>query len=180
MSDKSIIKILKKIKTEECFVAFTEYYKTIFPRKQLSKDEFDDLFSPILNNTTKCYNKLAKEGTVEIYEAFVAMTLFSEGDFDLKLLGMFRSFDVDESGTIDRAELLNFILSGTNGLFNLLGLQEPNRNEILDYSSDIFNSIDRDNSGKIDFEEFKAWIKNSHDLQDFTLKYTGVQTFESA
>jgi len=37
-----------------------------------------------------------------MYEAFVAMTVFSDGDFNLKLKGLFRSFDTDDGGTIDR------------------------------------------------------------------------------
>ena len=39
---------------------------------------------------------------MDIYEAFVAMTVFSDGDYDFKLLGMFKSFDVDNGGSIDR------------------------------------------------------------------------------
>ena len=68
----------------------------------MSQEEFDDVFSPILNDTSKCYTKLQKDGRVDIYEAFVAMTVFSNGDYDFKLLGMFKSFDVDNGGTIDR------------------------------------------------------------------------------
>ena len=41
-----------------------------------------------------------------MYEAFVGMTVFSDGDFDIKLNGLFQSFDVDNGGSIDRAELL--------------------------------------------------------------------------
>jgi len=37
------------------------------------------------------------------------MTVFSDGDFDLKLKGLFQSFDVDLGGTIDRGEYLKFV-----------------------------------------------------------------------
>ena len=91
----------------------------------MNKVEFDEIFSPILNDTTGCFNKLQKEGLVEIYEAFVGMTVFSEGEFDLKLLGMYRSFDVDNGGTIDRKEMLSFLFAAIFGLCKLLDLEPP-------------------------------------------------------
>ena len=114
------------VSTEKCFLAFTEYYQTIYPKRDLSREEFDELFSPILNNTNTCFSKLKKEGEkVDIYEAFVSMTVFSEGDFDLKLHGLFRSFDVDNGGSIDRTELLNFLQAAISGLCKLLELPVP-------------------------------------------------------
>ena len=108
------------------------------------------------------------------------MTVFSEGDYDFKLLGMFKSFDVDNGGSIDRQEFLTFLYAAIFGLCKLLDLQQPNRDVVLEYSYGVFREIDEDGSGEIEFEEFSGWIKNNTDLQDFLLKYTGVQTFESA
>jgi Ca2+-binding EF-hand superfamily protein len=105
------------------------------------------------------------------------MTVFSDGDFDLKLKGMFRSFDVDNGGSIDRSELLTFLYSAIYGLCKLLDLKTPSQNQVLEYSYSVFKEIDEDNSGEIDYEEFVDWIKQNIDLQDFLLKYTGVQTF---
>lgn len=51
---------------------------------------------------------------------------------------------------------------------------------MLEYSYGVFREIDEDGSGEIEFEEYSGWIKNNTELQDFLLKYTGVQTFESA
>ena len=50
----------------------------------------------------------------------------------------------------------------------------------MDYSYSVYKVIDEDMSGEIDYNEFRDWIRNSVDLQDFLLEYTGVQTFESA
>jgi len=66
------------------------------------------------------------------------------------------------------------------GLCKLLKLPVPSSSCILKYSYDVYKEIDEDMSGEIDFEEFRTWIRNSHELQDFLLVYTGVQTFESA
>jgi Ca2+-binding EF-hand superfamily protein len=93
---------------------------------------------------------------------------------------MFRSFDVDNGGSIDRSELLTFLYSAIYGLCKLLDLKTPSQNQVLEYSYSVFKEIDGDNSGEIDFSEFAGWVKNNVDLQEFLLKYTGVQTFESA
>ena len=53
------------------------------------------------------------------------MTVFSDGDFDLKLLGLFRSFDVDNGGSIDRSELLTFLYAAIYGLCKLLDIKTP-------------------------------------------------------
>ena len=50
----------------------------------------------------------------------------------------------------------------------------------MEYSYLVFKEIDGDNSGEIDCDEFSSWVRNNVDLQEFLLKYTGVQTFESA
>jgi len=68
----------------------------------LTYDEFNDVFSAVINNTAVVFEKLRFNEHVNIYEAFVAMTVFSFGEFDLKLEGLFRSFDCDDGGTIDR------------------------------------------------------------------------------
>ena len=51
---------------------------------------------------------------------------------------------------------------------------------MLSYAYDVFKEIDDDMSGHVDFSEFRDWIRESIELQDFLLLYTGVQTFESA
>lgn len=150
--DQSALKQFKRIKTDDLFVVFTDYYNTIYPRKQLKQEEFDEIFSPILNNIGNVFNRLKKDGdVVDMYEAFVGMTVFSKGDFDKKLLGLFRSFDVDNGGTIDRQELLMFMYSAIYGLCKLLQLESPSRTAVLDYSYVVFLDIDGDNSGEIDF-----------------------------
>ena len=40
--------------------------------------------------------------------------------------------------------------------------------------------MDEDHSGSIDYDEFEHWIRNSDDIQDFLLMYTGQQTMDRA
>ena len=94
----------------------------------------------------------------------MAMTVFSEGDFDLKLLGLFRSFDVDNGGFIDRQELLSMLFSAIFGLCKLLDLKPPTQDQVMEYSYSVFKEIDGDNSGEIDCEEFSDWVRNNVDL----------------
>ena len=56
----------------------------------------------------------------------------------------------------------------------------PEKSSIMEYSYAVFKLIDEDNSGEIDYNEFKNWIKDSEELQLFLLTYTGVQSFENA
>ena len=99
-----------------------------------------------------------------MYECFVAMTVFSNGDFDLKLKGLFRSFDTDDGGTIDWSELLTFLKAAIQGLCKLLKLPVPSLGQILEYSYSVYKEIDSDMSGEIDFDEFSQWVRNSIEL----------------
>ncbi len=76
--------------------------------------------------------------------------MFSKGDFELKLLGLFRSFDVDNGGSIDKNELITFFESAINGLCKLLDIALPNRNSILDFSYVVFKEIDSEDTGEIE------------------------------
>jgi hypothetical protein len=40
--------------------------------------------------------------------------------------------------------------------------------------------MDDDGSGSIEYDEFETWIRNSDEIQDFLLKYTGQQTMDRA
>lgn len=61
-----------------------------------------------------------------------------------------------------------------------MGLPVPNREDIAQFAYQAFKEIDADNSDTIEFEEFSIWVRDSGDIQDFLLKYTGQQTFERA
>ena len=65
---------------------FDDYHKNYYPKVDLNEEEFDDLFSPIINSTKTLYKKLIQTNNlVNMYEAFVILTVFSEGRFETKL-----------------------------------------------------------------------------------------------
>lgn len=43
-----------------------------------------------------------------------------------------------------------------------------------------FKQMDEDGSGDIEYDEFEYWIRNSDEIQDFLLRYTGQQTMDRA
>ena len=108
------------------------------------------------------------------------MTVFAKGDFELKVRGIYLAFDVDESGFIDRKELMTLLVNGVQGLCKLVGIPVPHKEEMMQYAYSVFKVIDSDNSDSIDYGEFSEWVRHSEELQDFLLKYTGQQTFERA
>lgn len=66
------------------------------------------------------------------------------------------------------------------GLCKLVGIPCPHREDIVQFSQYVFKEIDVDGSDEIEYDEFSVWVRESEEIQDFLLKYTGLQTFERA
>jgi len=98
----------------------------------LTDEEFDDVFSSLLNDCQEYFQLLMNKetGTASFMEAFVALTVFAKGDFDSKIKGIFIAFDQDESNYIDRKELHTLLLHGVHGLCKLVDLPVPHREDI--------------------------------------------------
>lgn len=73
---------------------------------------------------------LKSNGEANFFEAFVALALFSKGEFDRKIRGIYLAFDQDDNGSIDRKELLSFLYNGIFGLCKLLSLPIPRRDDV--------------------------------------------------
>lgn len=50
----------KKITLEKLCIAFNDYIEVIYPREELSYEEFDSIFSPLLNNTQPLFKALSE------------------------------------------------------------------------------------------------------------------------
>jgi Ca2+-binding EF-hand superfamily protein len=139
------------------------YVDTIHPETKLTEETFDDIFCSELNNTKPAFDVLkdSETGLLNIFEAVITMAVFAPGHFDLKIRAIFSVFDLDGSGEIDRGELSAFIQASCNGLCKICSLPRPSSLGILHFTTTVFETIDNDNSGQVDYEEFESWIKNS-------------------
>lgn len=169
-------------KLQNVFECYEYYMKVYHPRQILTEDEFDDIFCSLLNDCEAYFNLLKDKetGLCSFLEAFVSLTVFAKGDFDHKIRASFMAFDCDESGYIDRKELLTLLLHGVYGLCKLVGLPLPHREDITQFAIHAFKTIDEDNSDMIEYNEYSVWVRESEELQSFLLRYTGQQTFERA
>lgn len=93
-----------------------------------------------------------------------------EDDIDLKLTAEFRAIDKDNSGSISRIELQNWLF-----------LQNTHEDHIDRIVNDVFGMIDTDGSGTIDQHEFIDCFKRmEHDLnlKNDELKFRVTQLHE--
>jgi hypothetical protein len=123
---------------------------------------------------------LRDNDVIDVRQALIALTIFSQGDFDDKLQSVFGVYDADNDLSINKKDLGLFLKDSILGLCKLIGLTLPSNFEIQEYCYECFTEVDTDGSGDIDLDEFMSWIKSSDSLQEFLLKHTGVQTFERA
>ena len=105
---------------------------------QLDHSQFDDVFCTMLNNTMPIFNLLAEDGRVDIYQAFIAMTVFADGHFDDKIKAIFSFFDLSGDGDLDRKELSVFVQSSIVGLCKMTGLPAPSVMGIQNYTVQVF------------------------------------------
>ena len=51
---------------------------------------------------------------------------------------------------------------------------------MTEYISDLFKHIDSDGSGQVEYQELKEYVDDSMEVQNFILRYSGVQTIRRA
>jgi len=162
---KVIIKMLKsKLTLIKVIETMKIYVNTTFPETRLNSSQFDDVFCAMLNNTRPTFDLLAEEGYVDIHQAFISMAVFADGHFDDKIKSIFCFFDLSGDGDLDRKELSIFVQSSIVGLCKTTGLPPPSVMGIQNYTVQVFQDIDNDGSGQVDFEEFSYWVKNSDQI----------------
>ena len=109
-------------------MAFNDYMEACYPKEDLSWEEFDSIFSPILNNCETLYKVLGERHIINIYEVLITLTIFvKNAEFEDKTLTIFKAFDVDGGGSLDRKELSKFLMCAIIGLCKILGLTQPSR-----------------------------------------------------
>ena len=167
---KLITTLRSKITLEKLCSVFNDYMLDIYPREDLTWEEFDNIFAPILNNCLPLYNTLSEYQVINIYEVFITCIIFVTGvEFEEKILTIFMAFDIDGGGSLDRKELSKFLMCAIIGLCKIIGLQQPSRLGISKFTFEQFKIIDEDGSGDVEYSEFEDWITNSAEIQDFML-----------
>ena len=100
-------------------------------------------------------------GTVESDEFFDHVEMLVNGTQEEKLRFAFRLHDVDGNGTIDEQELRQIIKGGL--VENKLDFSPE---QVDSLAMALFNKADEDNSGVIDFDEFKQVVSKYPNLAD--------------
>ena len=164
----------------ECIQIINQDYENI---SYLNYSQFDDIFCGFCNDCEPYFLMLQNDHaigkTVDMYESLGAFAIFCGDIFPNKLRFIFHLFDFDKSNTIELTELVMTLQSVIRALCKFVNLPIPTLKEIEDLSYSIFSLIDHDNNKKLTFDEFKDWVCNSIEIQDFLLRYTGTQTMEN-
>jgi hypothetical protein len=70
--------------------------------------------------------------------------------------------------------------TGIRALCKIANLQLPSYKELDAFAECAFSFIDKDNNKAITEEEFRDFMNNQPDLQDFLLKHAQIQTKPNA
>ena len=117
-----------KLTVENLLQCFSYYMEDCYPREDLNWEEFDHIFSSTLNNCRPTYEALQENSLVNIYEVFIICAIFvTDTDYNEKLLCIFKAFDIDDGGTLDRRELAKFLMCSIMGICKLLKLKAPSK-----------------------------------------------------
>ncbi|XP_059185706.1 guanylyl cyclase-activating protein 1 [Centropristis striata] len=98
------------------------------------------------------------DGYIDFMEYVAALSLVLRGGVQQKLRWYFKLFDVDNSGCIDREELLQIIKSirAINGI--------PSELSAEDFANMVFDKIDINGDGELSYEEFMEGVQNDEEL----------------
>ena len=81
-----------KLTIEMLFECFKYYMQDVYPREEMSWEEFDQIFSPALNNCQPLFQALSENGSANIYEVFITSAIFSKNvEYEDKLLCIFKA-----------------------------------------------------------------------------------------
>ena len=95
-----------------------------------------------------------EKGTIGFKEFYTAFVQQSSGDLNVKISFAFRMYDLDGDGQITKEEMLSIVRS----IYKLLGVSMNRMPDHLNTPEKrtevLFNQLDADNNGSINFEEF--------------------------
>ena len=135
----------------------------------------------MLNNPRPLFDFMKDGHNINFLETIIALVFFVRiADYDDRINTIFNLFDEDASGILDRKEASKLIQCSIYGLTRLAGLPSPSKLIVTEYISDLFKHIDEDGSGQVEYNELKNYVDDSMEIQNFILRYSGVQTIKRA
>ncbi|KRX00428.1 hypothetical protein PPERSA_05605 [Pseudocohnilembus persalinus] len=168
---------IKKINLEDIFEV-VQYIHEQYPKcYSMVFEVFDDIFGCLMLDSKPLFDRIQEYGLVDIYEALVTFVVFCGDPFESKAIFLFRLFDFDSSFNLDKEELRKTFSIVLKAVCKVVGMSFPEEDLTKILADACFNMIDVDQSGFIDFQEFKDWLDQDFQLQDFLLKYTKTNTY---
>ena len=100
---KLVNQLRAKLTLENLCEVFNDYMQECYPKEDLTWTEFDTIFSPVLNDCDNIFQLLNTNFLINIYEVFITFVIFiKNAEFEEKLLLIFKAFDIDGGGSLDR------------------------------------------------------------------------------
>jgi hypothetical protein len=120
-----VANIKRELSLVDLIPVFDDWFTHYRPRTSLNADEFDDLFSPLLNSTEVFWQVIFDQFQADFYIAMTALVIFSRGNTESKVSFLFQMFNDDGSPDMDRKELARFFTVTIIGLCKICGLPSP-------------------------------------------------------
>lgn len=113
--------LLNKIKVSlndilECYAYYKEKYKD---KQNLTLDEFDDIFSPILSNSKEYFKSIEQNDIIDLKEAVIPLFLFCKGLTEEKLEWTVRLYEKEEKKIL-KDEVIELIQHSARGVWKLV------------------------------------------------------------
>jgi Ca2+-binding EF-hand superfamily protein len=119
-------------------------------------DEFDDVFSPLLNSTDKFWALMADNLNADFLASITALVVFAQGEVEQKISFLFQMINGDK--TMSRPDVLRFFQVVIAGVCGICGLAAPSQLGLHDFTQEAFKSLDNDGNGTVSPVEFEQWI----------------------
>ena len=106
----------------------------------------------MINNPASLFEFFREGYNVNVLEVSIALVIFChDAEYDDRIQLVFNLFDLDGGGSLDRREISKLLQATIYGLTKLAGIPAPSKTKVTDYITEIFNEIDEDGSGVVEY-----------------------------